>query len=181
MRFLFIFFILIFSSCFEGSEMKDHVDGAYTEAGLFAQKIEHRYPGAGAYGIGGSYFDEQIHYISLAIAIPVEVDLMEARVLSVSLGLEFVNQLNQNIALRLFTKENIFNESHSNLRLEFASSGSNSEKNITDVFSIRDSLVYYHDSKKSGKLEKIHEETWQEAIEIVDNTPGEDHFEQNIE
>ncbi len=171
---LLVFFLMMLTCCFQGEGVKE----AYAEASIFADKIEQRYPGSESCEIWVAHLKGQIQYISLMVGIPLDPVVSEAREIFVGSCREFINQLNRNSKLRSFAEGGVFGFEHLRLTFYFYDPRGGVVKNIALVTGIPEKI--YYDSQVSEEMSFLgmHKETWQEAIEIMDNSPSEDHFQQ---
>ncbi len=172
MRLLLICLLLV--SCSNLEEGKDsnrfHIQ-AEQESGFFIEKLKKEIP-ISIYGLGGSFYGEQIHYVSIALFLPGEVDLEMARSIICQLSINWIEWMNQNEFLKGYTEKGVFDFSHVDLSVSFFHLGEFDSEHIAIVSANHRGVFYTQHLSPEREYVDVHEETWEEAVELAKDLGG---------
>ncbi len=139
---------------------------ARRESVLFIEELGKEIP-VKLQGLGGSFYGEQIHYVSMAMVLPAKVTLEEARDISVEIASRWLEWMNRDEFLKSFTKEDRFTFLHIRMILDFFYEEELASEQMAVVFATRKGVLY----TKKGDID-VHEETWEEAVDLAKDLGG---------
>jgi hypothetical protein len=164
-HFLFFCSTLWFASC---SSKCPECDAGYSAIRSFSKKLLKENDWS-LVTIGGS-FNNKIHELNLKYSVNQKVDVTLARNMIVHTMIKFKNYLNQNSNIQLYLDEIPFEEKKIEMGLLFQNEFGKFfplEESLAFVSTISEKIIYTSYDKTQDKLIKIHEETFEEALKIL--------------
>jgi len=157
-------FSMLFSSCLF---QKNHVDYADEVMFSYAKEVKEKNQ-LELDGFGGAMMHD-IQKFNLSFASPETPHLEEARKLFIETAENFIRKVNDSPEIRPHLHEFPINYSNLELQLGFDKSKSMppSEKCIYYISVVKGKIRYRGYDSEKGELFKIHEELYEEALKIV--------------
>ncbi len=120
-------------------------------------------------GTGGSFFDNQIHYVTLMLHYKKEVELPAARKILLRIAQQLMERLNKREDLQKYAEGEVFKPLHINVSLNFFGDKRCDPKHIVTVGLTNNGLTYRQQFESSpGERTVVLRETWEEALAAID-------------
>jgi len=166
--FLGIIFFVILSSCVSKAP---ECDAGYAIIHNYAKK-KYKEDNWNLFGIGGSFPDGDIRGLNVSFWVDQKVTLEQARVAIIKAINEFLAQINNDPKAKPYLNHFPFNARDLRFSIVFHNINTSyvKDREVSYVSMIKGSCSYYkYDEKKKGLIE-FHEEAYEEAFKIVENS-----------
>lgn len=169
LRFLLILLCLV--SC-QRREVPEHVKYADQVMNDFV-KLAYKKYGLVIHGSGGGFL-KKINEIDMSFYIKKELTIPEMRLLLIKLSSDFLEKINSGEKSKEYLAEYPFGVDRLNFSItiydrnykRIVNPGSSKEK-ITFAFTNKNKIKYYIINEEKDHLQKVHEETYEDALQIM--------------
>jgi hypothetical protein len=173
-----LFLTITLTSCTKPDAI--HVQIADRHMWAYARKAFNKHALC-VYGYGGSYYGNQVHFITLEFESHRQANIAEARKLYIAIVEDFVDQINADPAIRTYLDRDLATADNVNLGIGFDEpSDAPAGSCVGYICYVHGRVIYAHTDRETGHLKKLHEEPYEEARNIVLGSPTSQEGNQGV-